>query len=118
MDNLLFFGLHLSILTISLISISKLLINKIDNIHIIIVHLDKNNKYILKSTIKDVCLDKTIELDIGYKLNHYEWDAANNTLLLFLKEHNYDSTVIDNERNRKIILPNILSPLKIKEIYK
>lgn len=117
MENAISFGIQLSVLAISVLATFKLLYNNLLNqtMRIVIVHLDKNNKYIAKTTIKESLVNEEIDLDTGYKLNHYEWNSATNTLFLFLKPHGYND--FHDGRNRQIILPHMLYPVKIKENY-
>lgn len=117
MENTVSFGIQLSVLAISLLATLKLVYKNLltQTIRIIIVHLDKNNKYIAKPTIKESLANEEIDLDTGYKLNHYEWNSSSNTLFLFVKPHNYNEFY--DSRNRQIILPHLLYPVKIKENY-
>ena len=117
MENTISFGIQLSVLAISLLATLKLIYRNLimQTMRIVIVHLDKDNKYIAKTTIRESLTTEEIDLDIGYKLNHYEWNGASNTLFLFLKPHEYNNFY--DCRNRSIILPNMLYPVKIKENY-
>lgn len=85
-------------------------------INIALIHLDKNNNYINISHLQKFT-SETIELDIGYKLNHYNWDYEKHTLELFIKPANYDINITEEKRIRKLILPHITNPLLIKETY-
>jgi len=119
MESLMSWGIHLSILAISLLALYKTLYNKDDKIllNIIIMHLDKDNHYIENPTVLYSFVSDTIEIDTGYKLNHYQWDAKRNTLILFVKPANYES-ISDIERTRQLVLPYITHPIKLKEKYK
>lgn len=117
MENTISFGIQLSVLAISLLATIKLIYKNLmmQTVSIVIVHLDQDNKYIAKTTIKESVTTEEIELDTGYRLNHYEWNSSTNTLFLFLKPHSYNDFY--DGRNRQIILPHIFYPVKIKENY-
>lgn len=119
METLMSWGIHLSILAISLLALYKALYSKDDKIllNIIIMHLDKDNQYIENPTVLYSSIADTIEIDTEYKLNHYQWDAKRNTLILFVKPANYES-IYDIERTRQLVLPYMTHPIKLKEKYK
>lgn len=87
-------------------------------LNITFIHLDKNNHFIEYSSSIQLFISETIELDVGYKLNHYKWDAKRNILLLFIKPADYDFKITELSRLRKLILPNIDKPVIIKENYR
>lgn len=121
MDNnlIMSLGIQFSILLLSVTMIYNVFFStkSVTNMNIIIIHLDKDNKYSSKSTIKEIT-SEIIELDKGYKLNHYEWNSEKNTLLLFIKPHNYDNKIIQDSRYRQLLLPDTFYPIQIKENYK
>lgn len=117
MENTISFGIQFSVFIISLLATFKIISNSLfkQNVNIVLVYLDKDNKYITKSTIKENLINEEINLDAGYKLNHYEWDENNNILFLFIKPHDYTESY--DGRYRQIVLSHILYPIKIKETY-
>lgn len=119
MDNIISWGIHLSVLAISVVAIFRILYSKVDStlINIIIIHIDENNNYISNPTYKYSFEDDIISLDMGYKLNHYQWNRKRKILVLFVKPAHYES-IINQERIRKIILPDMINPIILRERYK
>lgn len=119
MEILMPWGIYMSILAIVLLALCKTLYNKDDNIllNIIIMHLNKDNQYIDDPTVLYSFISDIVKLDIGYKLNHYQWDAKRNTLILFVKPAQYED-ISGTERTRQLVLPYITHPIVLKEQYK
>ena len=119
MENSLFLCLQVSILCISIIAICKTMFlhEYTLTINIVIIRLNKSDKYLNQTVYVNIDTSEEVILDEGYKLNHYEWDFAKRTLLLFIKPHEYGNTTMDM-RHRQLVLSHIITPIKIIEIYR
>lgn len=119
-DNTISLGIQILVLILSIITTYKsTTMNSIeDTINIIVVNLDKTNRYLRQTLYLNINPLDTFNLSIGHKLNHYAWHYDTKLLFLYVKPHEYDNNMIHESRIRKLILSHIIYPIKIREIYK
>lgn len=121
LDHSISLGVHIIVLFLSILTtyrFTTMIDTDSNNINIVVMYLDKNNKFLDQTLYLNVDINKEFVLDIGYKLNHYTWHYDTKLLFLFIKRHEYDNKMIHESRLRQIILSHLIYPIKIKEIYK